>query len=173
MQSRRSFHALNRPLKEQYYQLTHRCHQIIASYEYLRLTHPEKYEMLVLNELTQMLNQSPNISTVVISFIFRFHLKHNIILRKYSKYRDSVIQRINTFEPFCIQHTHLFTYHTLLKLIRLLRTLIDDILLQQNRQVGAKLVADSCREHIMRWWWNPDTMLGRYLVEREMMELYS
>jgi hypothetical protein len=44
---------------------------------------------------------------------------------------------------------------------------------EREKQEGAKRVADLCREHIMQWCWNPDTVLGRYLVEQEMMELYE
>ena len=44
---------------------------------------------------------------------------------------------------------------------------------QKKKKEGAKRVADLCREHIMRWCWNPDTVLGRYLVTQEMMELYQ
>ena len=32
----------------------------------------------------------------------------------------------------------------------------------------AKIVADLCREHIMRYCWNPERPLGQYLVNLEM-----
>jgi hypothetical protein len=44
---------------------------------------------------------------------------------------------------------------------------------EKKKKEGAKRVADLCREHIMQWCWNPETVLGRYLVTLEMMELYQ